>query len=114
MDIYLTIDPVIQKEILSRTRYYQQVLVADGIAVTLIDPHTGKIKAMVNYPEYNANTPADYYKLRPLTYDERYLVENETYIDIPIFILSGDDLRQAFLDERNDPQYQKYVFENLI
>ena len=114
VDMYLTIDPVIQKEVLSWARYYQKYLSADAIAVTILDPHTGKVKALVNYPEYNPNIPEQYYALRPLTYDERYLIENETYIDVPVFILSWEDLRQALVDERNDPQYQKYIFENLI
>jgi hypothetical protein len=69
---------------------------------------------LVNYPTFNPNDTQIHYKLRPITYDERYLIEEPTYIDIPVFILSGEELRQAFADERTDPQYKKYIFDTYM
>ena len=114
VDVYLTIDPVIQKEVESWIRYYQQAFRADTIAITILDPNNGKIKALANYPTFNPNDPDPAYRLRPLTYDERYIIEDETYIDIPVFLMSGGDLRQAFIEERKDPFTKKYIFENYL
>jgi len=50
MDIYLTIDPNIQKEVESLMQYYRATLMADSIAVTVMDPYSGKIKAISNTP----------------------------------------------------------------
>lgn len=35
-----------------------------------------------------------------------------SYIDWPLLILSGEDLRLAKTDERADPAYKKYMFTN--
>lgn len=114
LDVYLTIDPLIQKEVESRARYYRQALIADSIAITILDPETGKVKAMVNMPDFDPNHPEDIYTLRPLTYDERYLVEDMTYVDIPIFLSSGEELRQAYVDERLSSPAKKYIFANYL
>jgi len=103
---------VIQKELESRIKYYKRALVADSIAVTILDPETWWIKAMANAPDFNPNQPEEIYQLRPLTYDERYLIEDPTYTDIPIYLLSGEDLHQAFIDEREKTEVKKYVFKN--
>jgi len=39
---------------------------ADSVAVTVIDPRTGKIKAMVNAPDFNPNDVGQAYRLRPI------------------------------------------------
>jgi len=50
MDIYLTVDPNIQKEVEGLMQYYRATLLADSIAITVMDPYTGKIKAISNTP----------------------------------------------------------------
>ena len=114
VDIYLTIDPIIQKEAESRATYYHDIFDADGVAVTIIDPKTAKVKAMVNAPWYDSNEAEELYKIRPMTYNERYVIEDETHIDIPLFFLSWEDLRQATVDERLVPDVRKYIFDNML
>lgn len=114
MDVYLTIDSTIQKEAEALMNYYHETLLADSIAITILDPYTGKIRAMTNSPGFNPNKYKEEYDLRPLTYDQSYIAENDTRVDIPLYILSGNELRQATVDERAVPNTQKYVFRNLL
>lgn len=113
-DIYLTIDPVIQKEVESLVEHYQKELRADSVSVLIIEPHTGKIKAMANAPTFNPNEYEKSYILRPITYDERPLLDDLTYVDIPVFLLSWETLRQASIDERSQSPEKKYVFDNYL
>ncbi len=114
MDIYLTIDPNIQKEVESIANYYQPTLKSDSIAITVMDPYTWKIKAMTNAPWYNPNRYEEEYELQPLTYDQSYIADNDTWVDIPLYIMSWKELRQATVDERTLPNTQKYVFRHLL
>lgn len=114
VDIYLTIDPVIQKEVESTIGYYRNAFYSDSIAITIIDPYTGKIKAMANAPTFNPNDYEAAYKLKPLPYDENNVVEDLTYIDIPVFALSGNVMVQTTVESRNEPWTRKYVFENYL
>jgi cell division protein FtsI/penicillin-binding protein 2 len=65
-DIYLSIDPIIQKEIELISQFHLDTLRADSVAVTVIDPWTGKIKAMVNAPDFNPNDVGQAYRLLPV------------------------------------------------
>lgn len=114
VDIYLTVDPVIQNEIESVIQYYRWAFYSDSIAVTIIDPHTWKIKAMANAPTFDPNNYEQAYQLKPLPYNENNLLEDLTYIDIPIFYLSWDTMVQATSDTRNIPWTRKFVFENYL
>jgi cell division protein FtsI/penicillin-binding protein 2 len=40
---------------------------ADGISVTIIDPYTAKIKAMVSTPTFNPNEFKKVLKIKPVT-----------------------------------------------
>gem|GEM_PF-5920827 len=39
---------------------------ADSVAITVLDPWTGKIKAMVNAPDFNPNDVGAAYRLLPV------------------------------------------------
>ncbi len=112
MDVYLTIDPHIQKELERILVSYFPAFRSDNIAAIVIEPSTGKIKAMWNYPTFNPNRQEDQYKIRPLGYEDKVIADDLSYIDWPILILSGEDLRIAKTDERADPNYKKYIFSN--
>lgn len=113
-DIYLSIDPIIQKEIELISQFHLDTLRADSVAVTVIDPWTGKIKAMVNAPDFNPNDVGQAYRLLPVWFAQQQIVENPTYMDVPLMYLSGEKLVQATFDERNLPWVKKYFFENYI
>ncbi len=113
-DVYLTIDPIIQKELESLVQRYFGYYNADSIAVTLLDPHTGKVKSMINYPTFNPNDYSQEYKLKPLTSGQRYLIDDDTRVDTPIYKLSWDVVSIATSEERLDLSLPKYYFENQI
>lgn len=113
-DVYLTIDPVIQKELETLARSYHEWLAADSLAITVLDPATWKVKALINTPSFNPNTPQDSYKLKPLSINDRNLIERMDYVDIPVFLLSGSSLTQATSDERLASSAKKYIFENRL
>ena len=112
--ITLTIDPVIQKEIENAAWYFTNFFNADSIAITVLDPHTGEVKWLANAPTFDPNDPNTSYKLRPVRYDERYLLEDTTFIDIPVFTLSWSQLTQTTSETRTLPWERKYIFENYL
>ena len=113
-DVYLTIDPVIQREGEEIAKRFMQEFNADSVAITILEPETGKITALINYHTFDPNDPSDAYTLKPLSYDQHYLIDNLTFIDIPLYYLSWEQLIQAKTDERGLTGHQKYVFENGI
>lgn len=113
-DVYLTIDPLIQKELESIIKRYHGYFNADSIAVTVLDPHTGKVRSMVNYPTFNPNEFDQEYVLKPLTASQRYLLDDDTRVDLPLYKLSGDVVSLATVDERLDLSIPKYYFQNLL
>lgn len=113
-DITLTIDPVIQKELENTAWYFTRAFRADSVAITVIDPHTSEIKWLANSPTYNPNNYNASYKLRPIQYDERYLIDDITYIDTPIFVLSWEQLIQTTSETRTTEWQRKYIFENYL
>lgn len=113
-DVYLTIDPIIQKELESISKRFYNSLYADSIAITILDPTTWHVKSLTNYPTFNPNEYADAYKLKPVTWAQRYLVDDESRIDIPLFALSGTQLLPVTADQRQDLSIKKYFFENLL
>ncbi len=113
-DVYLTIDPIVQKEVETIVRKRHGYLAADSIAVTILDPNTGKVESLVNYPTYNPNSYADAYKMKPLTRADRFVVEDETRIDVPVFVMSGSQLLAATTEQRKDLTLKKYFFENYL
>ncbi len=113
-DVYLTIDPTIQENVERITQTYYNELEPDTLSVIVMDPHTWKIKASVNYPDYDPNFYSDYYTIEPLSYEERYIVDEDQYIDIPVLIEDNWELRMATYDERKDPSTKKYIFSNKL
>lgn len=112
--ITLTIDPVIQKEIENAAWYFTRIFNADSVAITIIDPNTWEVKWLANSPTFDPNDPNSSYKLRPIRYDERYLLDDTTFIEIPVFTLSGAQLIQTTTETRTAPGKNKYIFENYL
>lgn len=113
-DIYLTIDLWIQKEIEWIAQSWQQSLKADSVSILVYDPMNWHIKASTSYPSFNPNDYNDAYTLRPLGADDAYLVDNDTYIDIPVYIKTWWETRTATTSERVDPTLNKYIMNNVF
>lgn len=113
-DVYLTIDPSIQKETEKLTKLYYTEFRPDNIAVLVLDPNSWKVVADVSYPNFDPNQYENEYKVRPLRYEDRYLIDQDDYVDFPILILDGDKLRVASYDDRKNPSLTKYIFKNYV
>jgi len=113
-DLYLTIDPVIQKETERIIKWRHHTINPDSISVIIMDPFNGKIITSMNYPNFDPNFYEDIYKIKPLSYDDKIVVENDSYVEIPVLVLKDDKLKTATYEERKDPSLKKYVFKNRL
>lgn len=112
-DIYITVDPSIQKQVEDVIERYQKEFRADSISVLVYDPFSWKVISSANYPDFDPNTYYQAYWLRPLTVNDEVFLDNDTYLDVPVFISSGDVLRKATTDERSDLTLKKYISNNI-
>lgn len=113
-DIFLTIDPTLQKHVewLLENRYKN--FKADSISAVVIDPYNGQVKASANYPTYNPNNYNDVYTLQPLGPEQWYILDDQTRIDTPVFIKTGNNIKVATLDERYNTILPKYISKNIL
>lgn len=68
VDITLTIDRNIQKEISRRLKQFVGEFKANSASVVVMNPKTGAIVAMVNYPDFDPNSFTDVYDMEPVMY----------------------------------------------
>lgn len=113
-DVYLTIDMSIQKEAEKLLKFYYNDLKPDSISLLLMEPDTGKIRAMANYPTFDPNFYKDIYKITPVDWSNRLIIDDNSYVDMPVLILSWDKLKTATIDERKNPDLKKFIFKNII
>jgi len=112
-DIYLTIDIWIQKEVEIIAKKWQESLRADSVSILIYNPNNGEIKASINYPSFDPNSYNDAYLLKPLWPKEGYIVDDETYMDIPVYLITGNNTKLATTTERVDWDLKKYVTRNI-
>lgn len=113
-DVYLTIQPYIQKKVENLITHYVQEFVADSIAIIVMDPYSGNIVASANAPTFDPNNPQDAYTLKPLTLEEAYIVDDDTRVDIPVYYATWNELKVATYDDRKNPLLKKYIAKNFL
>jgi len=113
-DIYLTIDVGLQKEVERLAKAEVSSLRADWISVMVLDTENGQVKASVNAPTFNPNDYNDAYTLVPLGKEHADLVDNQSYVDIPIYVYSGGAYKQAKWNERALSGQQKFLAKNVV
>lgn len=111
-DVYLTIDIWIQKEVETIVKKYYDIFKTDSISVLIYDPNNWHIKASVNYPTFNPNNYNEAFEMKPLWPKEWYIVDNLTYIDVPVYIKTWWETRLAKSFERTDTTLEKYIAKN--
>ncbi|USN59029.1 MAG: hypothetical protein H6767_02900 [Candidatus Peribacteria bacterium] len=67
-DIYLTIDRTVQKKVEEILAAGVEQYKANKGTVVIMNPKTGKVIAMANYPSYDLNYPGDVYELEKVNY----------------------------------------------
>ena len=112
-DIVLTIDIWIQKEVDSIAKKYLETFKSDSIAVMVFDPNKWEVKASVSLPGYNPNNYNDAYTIVPLWPELSYIIDNETYTDVPIYIYTGWKYQKATSDQRVDTTLKNYIAKNI-
>lgn len=112
-NIYLTVDAVIQKEVEKILKFYQEDFRADSVSAIIINPYNGKIISMANYPDYNPNDISDVYNLKPLEISNRYILDDETQLDTPVYYQSGTKLVEAWPEIRKNLTIPKYIYKNI-
>jgi len=78
-----------------------------------MSPRNGDIVASANYPTFDPNQPNDVYQVKPLGPEARYLVQDQTYVDVPMYLLSGSKLLPATTAQRFDTSIPKYIHKNI-
>lgn len=124
IDITLTIDRNIQKEISKILERNVKNFRANRGSVVVTDPKTGAILAMVNYPNYDPNQFTAVGELEPVLYTD---YKNPVYdlFGFPMFVVDSENgiishnidgklvkLRQATDDEIGNSAIQKFKYKN--
>ena len=112
-DVVLTIDIWIQKEVEAITKKYLDTFKADSLAVLVFDPNKWQVKASVSMPSYNPNNYNDAYTIVPLSPEYSYLIDNETYNEVPVYLYSWGKYVKAKSDERTNTSLKKYISKNV-
>ncbi len=110
-NIILTIDRVVQKKTEDILKEDVEKYKADSGQIIVIDPFSGAIISMANYPSFNPNIYAESYTLRKLDLES----DEKVYSTTPVF---KKDERGRYVPVRdedlNNDEVQKYVYENLF
>lgn len=123
IDIYTTIDRNIQRKVEDILEAGVKKYRANKGTVVVMDPQTGKILSLANYPKYDPNNPGEVYDLKKVNYVEYekpeidllwkaiYVEDNENGKK---FIYDGETiyLREAQREEYADYSKEKYTFRN--
>lgn len=107
--IVLTIDRILQKKIEAILKDRVEEYKADSGQIIIMNPFSGAILTMANYPSFNPNDYAESYTLEKLELDD----DEEVYQTTPIFKKDerGQYIPVSEEDMEND-EIEKYVYEN--
>lgn len=112
-NIYLTIDVGIQKKIEEIAKKGQEKYRADAVSILVYNPFNGEIKAAANYPTFNPNNYDDAYNLKVVDPDTKYIIDDETQVDIPVYVKTGNKTKLANSEERTNTNLKKYIPKNI-
>ncbi len=122
-DIKLTIDRNIQKEVTRLLKDAVETFRANKGSVVILDPKTGAVISMVNYPDFDPNSFGDVYEIEKVSY-AKYPKPIFDLMGMPVFVQDsvvgkaytylGKEilLRQATDSELGNIAIVKYKFKN--
>ncbi len=123
VEILTTIDRNIQQKVEKILAAWVKRYRANKWTIVVMDPKTGKVLAMANYPTYDLNNYSDVYELEKINYEDFPNPE----VDLawyPTFVEDSLEwkknyydneeiyLREASLEEIADPTIVKYTYKN--
>ena len=47
-------------------------------------------------------------------YGDTKIVDDDTHVDIPVYYVTGNQLKDASYDDRKNPLLEKYIAKNLL
>lgn len=117
-DIVLTIDRSIQLQVEKLLEYYTNDFRADSGQVIVIDPKTGYLTAIANYPSFNPNNYSEVYKkiyINLTPEDIAKLVPSDTE-GLYYFYRNKDthDFYYVFEETTNEGKTEYYRYENYV
>ena len=77
------------------------------------DPFDGTVKASANYPSFDPNDFNTTFELMPLDWTKRYILDDLTYLDTPVYVYTWWAYSLAKTYERTDPTIPKYIAKNI-
>ncbi len=124
-DIYTTIDRNVQKTVEELLERWVKRYKANQGTIVVIEPKTGKVLSLANYPSFDANSPWEVYELNKVNYEvypnpETDLLGRTVFVEDverwdPYFF-EGEQifLREATRKEYGDYEKEKYIYKNSI
>lgn len=123
VDIKTTIDRNVQSKVEEILEAGVKKYRANKGSVVVLEPKTGKILSMANYPSYDPNNPWEVYELKKVNYVEypdpetdllwkAVLVEDIERGDKYIYDGNVVYLREALREEYADYEKTKYIYKN--
>lgn len=107
--VVLSIDRVVQKKVEEILKNAVEEYKADSGQIIIMNPFSGAIVAMANYPSFDPNDYTDSYTLRKLNLDE----DEKVYKTTPVFKKDERGQYVPITDEDlNNDEVDKYVYEN--
>ncbi len=122
-NILTTIDRSIQKKVEQIIEWWVKRYRATKWTIVVMEPKTGRVLSMANYPTFDLNTPGDVYELERITPDKYEDLETD-FLWIDLFVedlVNGEELyydskkiflRKATDDEKLNPVLVKYKYKN--
>lgn len=124
VDMTLTIDRNIQKEIAKRAKIAQEKYRANRVSIIVMNPKTGAVVAMVNSPSFDANDFTSVYDMELVSYAV-YPKPEQDLRGYPLYVIDSGSgtllanvewkrlkLRLATEDEIGNYAIMKYKFKN--
>ncbi|MBN2307118.1 penicillin-binding protein 2 [Candidatus Peregrinibacteria bacterium] len=110
--IVLTIDRVVQKEVEEILAHHVEAFKADSGQIIIMNPFSGAIIAMANYPTFNPNIYTESYTLQPFEPTQQQQADG-FYATTPVFVRDerGQYVPATEEDIANET-IEKYIYEN--
>jgi stage V sporulation protein D (sporulation-specific penicillin-binding protein) len=123
IDIKTTIDRNVQRKVEKILEEWVKKYRANRWTVVVLEPKTGKVLSLANYPSYDANNPWEVYDLKKVNYweypePEFDLLWKSVFVEDfeqgDKFIYDGKEiyLREAKREEYVDYEKTKYIYKN--